>query len=66
MKYKLTKSKIIIENKEYITYGIAGENISFDDVSPDKAKTEEMVERINREQLEECHLLEFIADELIR
>lgn len=66
MIYKLMTSKITVDGKEFTTYGIEGENVSFSDVSTDKAKTEEMIERINREQLDECHLLEFIADELIR
>ena len=66
MLYKLLTSKITVEGQEYITYGIKGKNISFADVSTDRAKTEEMIERINREQLDECHLLEFIEDELIR
>lgn len=66
MIYKLLISEIEIDGKKYVTYGIEGENISFADVSTDRLKTEEMIARINREQLEECHLLEFIEDELIR
>ncbi|MBQ8210801.1 MAG: hypothetical protein IJZ35_09485 [Clostridia bacterium] len=66
MEYRLTESIITIEEKNYTTYGIAGENVSFDDVSLDKNKTKEMVDRINREQLDECHLMEFITDELNR
>lgn len=66
MSYKLTVSKIKAENNEYITYGIAGENVSFDDVSVDRQKVEEMIDRMNREQLDERHFMDFINDELIR
>ena len=64
--YTMTESIIVIDGKEYITYGIAGREVCFSDVSVDKAKTEEMLFRINNEKLEECHLLEFIIDELNR
>ena len=66
MSYKLTASKITVENMEYITYGVAGESVKFDDVSFDKGKVEEMILRMNRERLDECHFMDFINDELIR
>ena len=66
MIYKLLTTEIEIDGKKFVTYGIEGENIRFEDVSTEKIKVSEMIERINREQLEECHLLEFIEDELIR
>ncbi len=66
MSYKLTASKITVENMEYITYGVAGECVKFDDVSLDKEKVEEMILRMNRERLDECHFMDFIKDELIR
>ncbi len=66
MSYKLTVSEIEVESKVFTTYGIAGEHMSFLDVSTNKEKVEEMIDRITSEELEECHLMEFIADELIK
>lgn len=66
MIYKLTTSKITVENREYITYGVEGESVKFDDVSLDKNRVEEMISRMNRERLDECHFMDFINDELIR
>lgn len=64
--YKLISSIQSADETHFTTYGIAGTNVSFEDVSPDKAKVEEMVSRINKEQLEESQLMYFIEDELNR
>lgn len=64
MKYLLTTTKESADGQEFLTYGIKGDTVFFEDVSTDKATVAEMVERINREQLEEKHLMYFIEDEL--
>ena len=64
--YKLLISEQTADSITFTTYGIAGKNISFADVSTDRNTVEEMIERLNREQLEESQLLYFIEDELDR
>lgn len=64
--YKLLISEQTADSITFTTYGIAGKNISFADVSADRSTVEEMIERLNREQLEESQLLYFIEDELDR
>ena len=50
----------------FTAFGIAGNKISFEDVSTDRSVVEEMINRLNREQLEESQLMYFIEDELNR
>lgn len=64
--YKLTETLITVDNRTYTTYGIKGRSVSFEDASTDKAKVLEMIERLNREQLEESQFVYFIQDELDR
>lgn len=64
--YKLIKTTQKIDELSFETYGIAGKNITFPDVSTEQTIVEEMIERMNREELEECHLLYVIEDELNR
>ena len=64
--YKLLISEQTADSITFTTYGIAGKNISFADVSADRSTVEEMIERLNTEQLEESQLLYFIEDELDR
>ena len=64
--YTLLISEQTADSISFTTYGIAGKNISFADVSTDRSTVEEMIERINREQLEESQLMYFIEDELNR
>ena len=64
MIYKLTTSIQTADGQNFLTYGIKGATVFFEDVSTDKATVEEMIDRINFEQLEEKHLLYFIEDEL--
>ncbi len=64
--YSITERKKSLYGKEFITYGIQGQNCFFDDVSTDRAKVSEMIERMNDQQLEESQFMYFIEDELIR
>lgn len=64
--YSLVSSKLTVEDKTYTTYGIAGSQVVFSDVSVDKQKVMGMIQKINDAQLEECHLKYFIEDELVR
>ncbi len=64
--YKLTETLITVDNRTYTTYGIKGRSVSFEDASTDKEKVLEMIERLNREQLEESQFVYFIQDELDR
>ena len=64
--YKLLISEQTADSITFTTYGIAGKNISFADVSADRSTVEEMIERLNTEQLEESQLMYFIEDELDR
>ena len=64
--YTLLISEQTADSIRFTTYGSAGKNVSFADVSTDRSSVEEMIARINREQLEESQLLYFIEDELNR
>lgn len=64
--YKLISSEQTADSISFTTYGIAGENTSFRDVSTDRSVVEEMINRLNTEQLEESQLIYFIEDELCR
>lgn len=64
--YSIVESILIADGASFTTYGIKGAKEIFEDVSTDRKKVEEMIERINREGLEECHLMYFIEDELNR
>lgn len=66
LNYTLTKSVQSAAGQSFVTFGIAGDNISFEDVSTDRAIVEEMISRLNKEQLEESQLMYFIEDELNR
>lgn len=64
--YTLIESIRCADGQSFVTFGIAGDNISFADVSTDKEIVEEMIDRLNCEQLEESQLMYFIEDELNR
>lgn len=62
-KYELTKITITIEEETADTYGIANENIRFDDVSTDKKAVEALLAEINAVgNVEECHIWNIIED----
>ncbi len=63
--YKMTVTEQNLYGHKFITYGIQGANIRFDDISDNMKKVEEMIYRINTEYLEESQLMYFIEDELI-
>ena len=64
--YSITETVQSADEKSFTSFGIAGNNISFYDVSADRAIVEEMICRLNSEQLEESQLMYFIEDELNR
>lgn len=64
MIYELTSTVRTADGNDFQTYGIKGSTVFFEDVSTDKTTVQEMINRINREQLEEKHLMYFIEDEL--
>ena len=64
--YRLTESLTSIDNKPFTTYGIESDTVKFEDISTDKEKVLEMIERLNREALEESQFMYFIQDELDR
>lgn len=66
LNYTLIESIQSAAGQSFITYGIAGDNTSFADVSTDRELVEEMICRLNDEQLEESQLMYFIEDELNR
>ncbi|MBQ7961382.1 MAG: hypothetical protein IJ289_02180 [Clostridia bacterium] len=64
--YELTQSDITVESITVRSYGISGVSVSFEDVSTDKGKVLEMIDRLNREQVEESQFMYFIQDEIDR
>ena len=63
--YKMTVTKKNIYGHRIVTYGIKGTNVFFDDISTDKDKVSEMIDRLNREHLEESQFMYFVEDELV-
>ena len=63
--YKMTVTEKNLYGHKFTTYGIQGVNVRFDDISTDRKKVKEMVQRINAENLEESQFMYFIEDELI-
>ena len=63
--YRRTMSRMTIEGQNYTTYGIAGKNLYFEDISTDPELVSDIVQKINDAGLQECHLLEVIEDFLI-
>lgn len=64
--YTVIESTQYADGKAFTSYGIKGKDVIFEDISTDRQKVEEMAERINREELEECHFMYFIQDEIDR
>lgn len=64
--YCVVQSYAVAGGQSFQTFGIKCANAVFEDVSTDRKTVEEMVERLNREQLEESQLAYFIEDELDR
>lgn len=60
--YKIIEDKVILEGKEYLTYGIQCGNVCVKDVSADRTKVGELVEACNRFGLEPAHLMDVIED----
>lgn len=61
--YKIIKSNIIVEGKEYITYGIYyNETIWIEDVSIDKAKVMNLINLCNTCVLDPIHLNDIVED----
>ncbi len=63
--YKMTVTEKNLYGHKFITYGIQGGNVRFDDISEDMKKVEEMINRINTEKLDESQFMYFIEDELV-
>ena len=66
LNYELTQTTETFDGNTVEIYGIKGKSVSFPDVSTDKEKVLEMLERLNLEQLEESQFMYFIQDELDR
>lgn len=64
--YEIIESILNTDNGKCTTYGIAGREVKFEDVSTDRKKVEEMITRLNCEQLEESQFMYFISDETDR
>lgn len=64
-RYDLVASELTVEDRTHITYGLSGPGVIFCDVSVDKQKVTEMLQKINNAQLEPCHFMYFIEDELV-
>lgn len=60
--YKVIEDKVILDGKEYQTYGIQCGDIYVKDVSADRAKVHELVEACNKFALEPIHLMDVIED----
>ena len=64
--YELIRSLIRTDGQIYETYGIKGKTVCFKDVSTDKSVVVDMIERLNKEKLEESQFYYFISDEIDR
>lgn len=63
-RYRVTETTKELYGEIFTTYGIMSESCSFDDISTDKAYVLSLAERLNREEVEECHFMYIIEDTL--
>ena len=60
--YTTTKTNVTCEGKEYATYGIKSENVTFDSVFCDKETAETFCRVCNELNLDEMHIKDVIED----
>ena len=60
--YYLVCGEYQIEDKKYIGYGIGYENHKIEDISTDKIKICELIDKINSENLNPIHIYDVIYD----
>lgn len=60
--YYLISGKYEIEDKKYTGYGIGYENTKIEDISTDKEKICELIEKMNKENLSPVHMYDVIYD----
>ena len=66
IKYFVVKSKVEIEEVVYDTYGITGNGITIYDISIDKTKIKNMVNKINRVgDVSPIHIPDLVDDFLV-
>ena len=63
--YTITQDKKNIDGAVKTTYGIKCDEVSVQDVSPNKEEVTELIYRLNQYGLSRCHLQDVIEDFLV-
>lgn len=61
--FTIIKTQVIIEGKTHDTYGIKKDIICIEDISTNRNAVQSFVDKLNRNEVSDCHLLELIEDE---
>lgn len=64
--YTITQEEKNIEGVVKTTYGIKCDEVSVKDVSADKKKVTELIDRLNKYGLSPCHLHDVVEDFIVR
>jgi len=60
--YYLISGKYEIEGEKYTSYGIGCESVKVEDISTDKEKICELIEKMNEQNLSPVHMYDVIYD----
>lgn len=63
--YTITQEEKSIEGVAKTTYGIKCDEVSVQDVSPNKEEVTELIDRLNQYGLSRCHLQDVIEDFIV-
>lgn len=60
--YQLISGRYTLDGASYISYGIQGGGLRYEDISPDRDAVAQLVELCNSEALEETQLYDVVCD----
>lgn len=61
--FTIIKTQVSIEEKTHNTYGIERDTIRIEDISVNRNAVQSFVDKLNKNEVSDCHLLELIEDE---
>ncbi len=60
--YQITEKVITLEGCDHVVYGICGNDILIDDISPDFTKVCTLVDALNKENPDPIHIYDIVED----
>lgn len=61
--FTIIKTQVTIEGETHDTYGIKKDIICIEDISTNRNAVQNFIDKLNRNSVSDCHLLELIEDE---